>query len=320
MSRESLPESSGSKAGWILLGGAALLAAGSVGYNIYGGDEGESTTQIVDNAPPSIEELREAAEASSDDAAPWAELGFAYFGSEQYALSAQAYQRAVEIDGNEAVLWSALGEALTYAADESVLDADPLPAESLAAFQKALELDPSDPRARYFLAVRQDLDGDHEGAITSWLALLTDTPPGAPWENELVRTIQQVGAANQIDIDDRLEEVMQARAPQVMIPGSGSAAGQAASSDLRGPTDQQIADASRMAPGEQRTMAVGMVESLEARLENEPQNLNGWVMLMRSRMTLGEPAKASAALADAIAANPGEEAELRRQAEILGVQ
>ena len=74
-----------------------------------------------------------------------------------------------------------------------------------------------------------------------------------------------------------------------------------------------------MAPGEQRTMAEGMVASLEARLENEPNNLDGWVMLMRSRMTLGEPAKAREALDNAVAANPAEADELRRQAEQLGI-
>ena len=66
-------------------------------------------------------------------------------------------------------------------------------------------------------------------------------------------------------------------------------------------------------------MATSMVEQLEARLQNEPKNLDGWVMLMRSRMTLGEPAKAKAALDAAIKANPGEAAELKRQAAALGI-
>ena len=66
-------------------------------------------------------------------------------------------------------------------------------------------------------------------------------------------------------------------------------------------------------------MAEGMVAQLEARLHAEPKNLDGWVMLMRSRMTLGEPAKAKAALEAAVKANPGEAAELRRQAQALGI-
>ena len=305
---------SGSKAGWILLGAAAILAAGSVGYNVYDGSDGDPEVADAADGLPSLEELRDAAEAADDDAGPWSELAFAHYERGEYSDSAEAYERAVTIDGSEAVLWSALGEARVYASER-----DPLPADALEAFEKALELDPSDPRARYFMAVKQDIEDDHEGAISSWLALLSDTPPGAPWEGDLVRTIQQVGAINNIDIEDRLATIMEARAPEVVFPGSGEVAGEQASSDLRGPSAQQVAEASRMAPGEQRTMAEGMVASLEARLENEPNNLDGWVMLMRSRMTLGEPAKAREALDNAVAANPAEADELRRQAELLGI-
>ena len=304
----------GSKAGWILLGAAAVLAAGSIGYNVYSG--GEDTEPVAEaDGLPSMDELRAAAEESSDDAGPWAELAFAHFERGEFAEAAAAYEKAVEIDDTEAALWSALGEARAYASAR-----DPLPADALEAFEKSLALDSSDPRARYFMAVKQDLEEDHEGAISSWLALLADTPPGAPWEGDLVRTIQQVGAIHDIDVGDRLATVMDARAPEVLMPGSGSAAGEAASSNLRGPSAQQVAAASQMTPGEQRDMAVGMVAQLEDRLKNEPQNLDGWLMLIRSRMTLGEPDKASKALRDAIAANPDNADQLRAQAEQLGVR
>ncbi|MFU7528493.1 tetratricopeptide repeat protein [Qipengyuania sp. ASV99] len=303
------------KAGWILLGAAAVLAAGSIGYNVYTGNDGEVEAVSADGALPTIDELRAVAEASEGDAGPWSELAFAHFERGEFAEAAQAYERAVSIDGSEAVLWSALGEARAYASER-----DPLPAAALEAFEKALELDPSDPRARYFMAVKQDLAKDHDGAISSWLELLSETPPGAPWEDDLVRTIQQVGAINDIEVEQRLATVLGSRTPAVLVPGSGSAAGEAASANLRGPTAQQVAEASRIPPGEQRSMAEGMVAQLESRLEDNPKNPDGWVMLMRSRMTLGEPAKASAALAAAIAANPGEADELRRQAEQIGVR
>ena len=45
----------------------------------------------------------------------------------------------------------------------------------------------------------------------------------------------------------------------------------------------------------------------------------GWIMLMRSRMTLGETVKASTALKKAIAANPTESARLAKEAQLLGV-
>src|SRR3546814_19527797 len=88
-------------------------------------------------------------------------------------------------------------------------------------------------------------------------------------------------------------------APQIGAPG------------LPGPTQQQLAAAGSIPPGEQRKMAEGMVARLEQRLRDDPSNLDGWVMLMRSRMTLGEPEQAKAAPDAAVRANPGAAARLR---------
>lgn len=309
-------ETGKARAGWWLLGAAAVLAAGSIGYNIYDGQA--EAGDVATDAAPSIDDLRREAENSESDAEAWSELAFALYNNGEFDEASSAYERAVEIDPDSAALWSALGESRAYASER-----DPLPPGALEAFERALSLDSQDPRARYFLAVQQDIDGEHEAAISAWLSLLSDTPPGAPWESDLVRTIEQVGAINEIDVEDRLATVMEARAPEVVIPGSGEAAGAlgqgAASPNVRGPNAAQVAEASRMTPGEQQDMVAGMVASLEQRLESEPNNLDGWVMLMRSRMTLGETGRAREALQNAIAANPANAEELRRQAEQLGI-
>ena len=317
---ENVEGQSGSKAGWILLGGAALLAVASIGYNVYSGSEAEAPSEASVDGVPTIAELRAAAEASSEDARPWSELGFAHFERGEFSDAAEAYQSAVEIDDTSASLWSALGEARVMAVDAARPDADPLPASALEAFAQALERDANDPRARYFMAVKKDLDGDHQGAISGWLDLLEDTPVGAPWEGDVVRTIEQVAAINEINVQDRLSKAVASRSPEIAIPGSGQAAGDAASATLRGPTAQQVADARNMSESDQRQMIAGMVSGLEERLEGDPSNLDGWVMLMRSRMTLGETGKAREALAKAVAANPGEADELRRQAAQLGIE
>lgn len=303
-----------SKAGWVLLGAALLLAAGSIGYNIYEGAGGTQDGPAAAEGPRSIEELRAAAEASTGAADPWAELAFAYFQQGDFTDAAAAYRRAVAIAPDEAVLWSALGESLVMASAR-----DPLPTDALAAFEKALSLDATDPRSRYFMAVRKDLDKDHEGAIAAWLDLLADSPQGAPWEADLVRTIEQVGQINRIEVAERLAKAQARRTPAILAPGSGTLAGDAASPTVRGPSAADVAAASTMKPSEQRSMAEGMVAQLEARLQQDPKNLDGWVMLIRSRMTLGEPAKAKAALDAAVKANPGEATELRAQAAALGV-
>lgn len=299
----------------MLLAGALLLAAGSIGFNIYQGSGGASAPETAGEGAPSIEALKAAAEASPNDAGPWGDLAFAHFQAGQFTEAAAAYRRAVQIAPNEAVLWSALGETLVLASKR-----DPLPAEALEAFRKANTLDPSDARARYFLAAKMDLDKDHEGAIAAWLDLLADSPQGAPWEADLVRTIEQVGKMNSIDVAPRIAKANAARKPAMLAPGSGSVAGEGASPALRGPSAADVAAASAMKPSEQRQMAEGMVAQLEARLQTEPKNIDGWVMLMRSRMTLGEPAKAKAALDAAVRANPGAAPQLREQAAALGVK
>jgi cytochrome c-type biogenesis protein CcmH len=304
---------SASKAGWFLLGGALLLAAGSIGYNVYEGSSGGANAAVAGDGQLTIAELQAAAEASSGEAAPWSDLAFAYFQGEDFAEAAQAYRRALAITPDSAVLWSALGEALVMGSAR-----DPLPPEALEAFEKALALDAADPRARYFLAVKKDIDKDHDGAIAAWLDLLADSPPGAPWEADLVRTIEQVGAMNDIDVAPRIARVQANRTPAMLTPDAASVAGSAAS-EVRGPNAAEVAAAGAMTPSQQREMAEGMVAQLEARLQGQPDNLDGWVTLMRSRMTLGEPAKAKAALDAAVRANPGEAAELRRQAQALGV-
>jgi len=129
-----------------------------------------------------------------------------------------------------------------------------------------------------------------------------------------------VGQINQIDVAPRIAQAQSSRTPALLAPGSGSLAGDAASNNLRGPSAAEVAAAGAMKPSEQRDMAEGMVAQLEARLRQEPGNVDGWVMLMRSRMTLGEPAKAKAALDAAVKANPAQAAQLRAQAAGLGVE
>jgi cytochrome c-type biogenesis protein CcmH len=68
--------------------------------------------------------------------------------------------------------------------------------------------------------------------------------------------------------------------------------------------------AAGMPKGQQDMMIQGMVEGLEKKLVANPDNVNGWIMLLRSRMQLGETTKASNALTDARAAFAGDQQKL----------
>lgn len=295
-----------SRVGLVVLLGAAVLAIGTVAWRAWSPGDDAAPAAAVDPAQPlTIAELEAKARANPLDWEAWQELGFAYYADGQYDQAAKAYRQAVEGAPDSAELWGALGEARVLASKD-----DPMPPLAVAAFEKALELDPKQQRARYYLAAKRDMGGDHEGAIAEWLAILAEAPPGAVYVENLLNTIRQVGKINQIEVESRIAVAMKGRpeAPQLT-------AGDA----IPGPNQQQIDAARAMAPGEQRDMAEGMVARLEERLKGDPSNVDGWVMLMRSRVTLGEPDKASKALKDAIAANPGEAERLRREASVLGV-
>lgn len=239
-----------------------------------------------------------------DDASAWAALGGGLFDAGRFAESITAYEKATALASGTASFWSSLGEARVMASST-----DPMPDAARAAFEKALAQDPKDPRARYFMAVARDLSGDHKGAIDDWLALLADTPPGAPWEADLRRTIEQVARINKVDVSGRLAATRQPE-PQLPLAARG----------IPGPSAQDLRAASALPPSEQRQMAEGMVSRLEARLKDNPANVDGWIMLIRSRVTLGEPDKAKQALTDAVAANPASAGLIREQASLLGVK
>lgn len=303
----------GVKAGRILLMGAAALAAVSVGYKVMQ-DESEkapapaASAQTPQASDPEavIRQLQDRVGANPNDAEGWQMLGWAYFESGRHGDAVRAYRRAVKLAPDNATFWSSLGEAVVMASEH-----DPMPKEASEAFDRAVKLDPKEPRARYFLAVRKDLAKDHEGAIRDWLALLADTPPGAPWEADLRRTIEQVGKINGIDVRQRLAAVK----PSAPHPDVGSVATAA----IPGPSREQMQAASQLPKGQQDAMIEGMVSGLEAKLKANPGNVDGWIMLMRSRMTLGETGKAQAALRAAVAANPTQAARIRDEARVLGV-
>ncbi len=281
---------------------AVALAAGAIGYRLIGSSGGETAPAAAADDPLAALERRTRDEP--DNAGAWQELGFAYFELGRFADAATAYEKATGIDPDSAVLWSSLGEARVMASER-----DPMPAAALEAFRKAVSLDPKDPRARYFLAVEKDLAGDHEGAIAAWLALLAETPPDAPWETDLRRTIEQVGQINAIAVEERIAAAQDLR-PATPAP---------AMSGIPGPTQEQITAASALRPAEQQQMAEEMVARLATRLEREPQDVEGWVMLMRSYQTLGRAADARAALGKALAANPEARTELCSAAATLGI-
>ncbi len=301
--------------GKLALGAAAVIAAVAIGVAVTR-DRGTeppaaaAPAQPVETPDQAIAKLEARLKANPQDVKGWQLLGWAFFETNRFAEAATAYRRATTLTPDNAELWSSLGEALALSTDKREL-----PKDAADAFRKAISIDAKDPRARYFLAVGKDVSGDHKGAIDDWFALLADTPAGAPWEADLRRTIEEAAAREKIDVAARLA----ATKPAPGIDPAHAALPSVATAAIPGPTREQMQAASALPKGQQDMMVQSMVDGLEAKLKGNPANPQGWIMLMRSRVTLGETAKASAAWKSAVAANPSAKAQIDEAARALGI-
>lgn len=321
----------GGRMGLIALGGAALIAVTAVGYNLWGGsgtaDAGPAQTAEQSqqpSVPDVIAQLEARLAKNPDDAEGWSMLGWSYYQTGQYGEAAQALRRAAKLDPGNAKHQSMLGEALVLASNAD----NGFPEDALAAFRRALAIDPKDPQARYFLAAAKDMDGKHQEAIDDWFALMADTPADAPYAEDIVTVIRTVGEERGIKVEDRLASTRFAPAagggsPIEGAPGVAAGSGsQVATGAIPGPSREQMQAAGSLPPGQQEAMIRQMVDGLAAKLKSNPKDADGWIMLMRSRVQLGEAAKAGQAYADArkaFAGNNGVLAKLKEAAQTLGV-
>jgi cytochrome c-type biogenesis protein CcmH len=178
-------------------------------------------------------------------------------------------------------------------------------AQALTELKQVTAANPSDPRARFYLALYKDQQGDHRGAVADWITLLKSAPAGAPWVPEVRRVVEQVAKEEKLDVSAQL--------PVATGPATDAAPG---------PNAQQVAAAQQMPVGDRNTMIHAMVDRLAGTLKQNPHDADGWVRLMRARMVLGEKDKAVAAYRaarEAFAKDAAQLTTLESQARALGV-
>lgn len=111
---------------------------------------------------------------------------------------------------------------------------------------------------------------------------MRDSPADAPWVPSVRQHLTE--AAQRLGLD-----------PKTAIPEPQQPAAQASS---------PAAAIASLPPDEQAKAIRGMVEGLAARLEQSPDDLQGWVRLARARGVLGDTAAAVDAYARAVALAP----------------
>lgn len=203
-----------------------------------------------------IEQLEQHLETTPDNAGVWGLLGRTRLRAGLYQESVEAFQESVRLSPAEPAIRSELGEAMVYAAGGQVTPA------SLEHFKATLETVPNEPRARYYLGMALAQEGEADAAIEGWRDLLAVSPSDAPWRPQIVDAISSLLQAEGQPADEVIAALPEGTAPSAAEETSAS---------------------------EQDEMIRGMVEGLAVRLENEPDDLQGWLMLGRSRLVLQEP-------------------------------
>ena len=227
-----------------------------------------------------IAQLESHMRANPDDPDGWTLLARSYRTLRRYDDAADAYRQLARLAPSGDV-YANLGEVLA-AASGGVIAAD-----AHDALMNALEVDRNEPRARFYLGLEQSQLGNNEAAIAIWRDLTADAPADAPWL-DLVTT-QMAQTAKRAGI---MPVSVEPRHPLEMDLAQASAA------------------ASPVAPSgispENMEMIRGMVSGLAARLESEPDDYDGWMMLGRSYTVLDNVDGALGAYEKAMALKPAE--------------
>lgn len=254
-------------------------------------------TRIVPEVPenPIVTQARErlaAAEARTvttpDDPDVWADLGRFRLVTGDTEGAVTALTQALALDPTRGDIASAYGEALARQADGRVT------AEARRAFGTALERNPADPRARYFLALGDYQEGREQSALEAWAALARTAPRDAPWLPSVLARIDETARD--------LGEI-----PEDWLPAF-------VTERPSGPSGADIQAAQDMSPEERQEMIRGMVDGLAARLEDSPDDVEGWRRLAQSQEVLGEPEAAALAYDRALALDPDDPETLLRGA------
>ena len=233
----------------------------------------------ADPKTQSIEELVARAEARAqknpNEVQGWLVLAPVYMRLGRVNDAISAYRNVIGLAGSTPQHEASLGEALTIAARGVIT------AEAKQHFEIAAKADQSAVKARFFLAVALGQENKFDEAIQAWEFMLAKGPQTAAWykpaQSELARIRKLAGQ-----------------------PAAPSIVSNAKSPKVGGPSKQDIANAAGMSTEDRTAMIAGMVANLEAKLEEDPSNIEGWLRIIRSYTVLGRKSDATTALTKAV--------------------
>ncbi|GAC1042056.1 c-type cytochrome biogenesis protein CcmI [Rhizobium sp. No.120] len=237
----------------------------------------------------SIVKIEQHLAKNPDDAKGWEVLAPIYFKTNRIGDAELAYRNVIHLLGPNAARLGDLGEVLVVKANGIVT------AEAREVLQQSLALDAANPRTLFYLALALEQEGKAADAKTAFEALARQSPPDAPWLAVVDQHIVKNGGQPMASTSDK-------------APGN--------------PTAEDVAAANALSSGDRQQMIRGMVDSLDAKLKDDPNNFEGWMRLIRSYAVLKDRERAADALKRGLAAFPpngGEGQQLLALAKELGL-
>ncbi|AMS43597.1 c-type cytochrome biogenesis protein CcmI [Aminobacter aminovorans] len=240
-------------------------------------------------ADSSVDELIARAEAhlvaNPSDGRGWDVLAPVYLRIGRANDAVTAYRNAIRILGSTTARQAGLGEAIAASAGGIVTS------DARIAFEAALKLEPTDAKARYFLALALAQEGKISDAAAAWRLLAASLPADSPWRAATEQAIAQA---------------------EVRTAPVKEAAGAPA------PSQDDIDAAASMSSSDRTAMIEGMVATLDEKLRQNPRDPEGWVRLVRSYQVLGKTDLAQDALGRAYAALGRDSEDGRKLTELAG--
>lgn len=233
----------------------------------------------VQNAARLLDELEKRLQGKPDDLQGWVLLGRTALRVGRFDQAIAALQRAIVLAPDRADLLASYAEALV------LKDQGKIAPRALEALESALKLDPNEPAATYYRGLYDLQNGNPRATLERWLALEAKASPDAPWLQALQSEIARVAQDANLD-------------PQSIRPDRKPPA------PPRGPNAQDVERMAQMSPAEREQTIRSMVDGLEARLKETPDDVAGWQRLGKARLVLEEPDKAAAAFAEVVKRKP----------------
>ncbi len=233
-------------------------------------------------------QLRQRLADNPNDMAGWVTLARTERVLGNHPEAVRAFERAIELAGRNATadLIADYGEAQVFEAFGTVSP------RAIETFENALEKDPGEIKSRFYIAEGRAQSGDYAGAIALWRGLTADAPPDAPWVGEVRARIGNAAMKGNI----MPMQVQPERPSGNARPASGlsgAIAGEAA------PTADDVQAVQEMAPQDQTAFIRSMVQRLADKMEENPDDVDGWLRLGRAYQVLEDQEKSRAAFGQA---------------------